>query len=112
MEGISVACVVFVSFPFSDLSNQKLRPALVMADVGKGDWILCQITSKAYTDPEAIKLQADDFESGGLGLTSYVRPGKVFAANASLIKKVAGNITSSAHLKVVETLCEMISPNT
>jgi mRNA interferase MazF len=37
--------VVLVPFPFSDLSQAKLRPAVVLADVGRGDWILCQITS-------------------------------------------------------------------
>lgn len=109
MEGISVTSVVFVSFPFSDLSNQKLRPALVMADVGKGDWILCQITSKAYADPEAIKLEADDFVSGGLGLTSYARPGKVFTAHSSLVKKNVGMLTNSVHRSVVDSLCKKLS---
>jgi len=34
--------VVLVPFPFSDLSEAKLRPAVVLADAGRGDWILCQ----------------------------------------------------------------------
>jgi hypothetical protein len=55
MEGISVRDIVFVAFPFSDLSNHKLRPALVLADAQRGDWILCQITSKSYSDSKAIK---------------------------------------------------------
>ena len=37
--------VVLVPFPFSDLSQTKLRPTVVLADAGRGDWILCQITS-------------------------------------------------------------------
>jgi mRNA interferase MazF len=32
---------VLVPFPFSDLSQAKLRPAVALADVGRGDWILC-----------------------------------------------------------------------
>jgi mRNA interferase MazF len=35
--------VILVPFPFSDLSQSKLRPAVVLAGVGRGDWILCQI---------------------------------------------------------------------
>ena len=31
MGELSVADIVFVSFPFSDLSHAKLRPALVLA---------------------------------------------------------------------------------
>ena len=40
--------VVLVPFPFSDLSQAKLRPAVVLAHAGRGDWILCQITSQQY----------------------------------------------------------------
>lgn len=48
MGELSVADIVFVSFPFSDLSDAKLRPALVLAYAQRNDWILCQITSKSY----------------------------------------------------------------
>jgi mRNA interferase MazF len=37
--------IVLVRFPFSDLSHAKLRPTVVLAHAGRGDWILCQITS-------------------------------------------------------------------
>ena len=37
--------IVLVPFPFSDLSQAKLWPAVVLADAGRGDWILCQVTS-------------------------------------------------------------------
>ena len=49
--------VVAIKFPFSDLSQTKLRPALVLADVGRQDLILCQITSKSYSDTLAVRLQ-------------------------------------------------------
>lgn len=51
MEKLSVKDVVFVNFPFSDLKNTKLRPAVIIANVQNDDYILCQITSKAYSDP-------------------------------------------------------------
>jgi mRNA interferase MazF len=35
MVTISVRNIVFVSFPFSDLTNTKLRPALVLANAQK-----------------------------------------------------------------------------
>ncbi len=40
--------VVSVRFPFSDLSQTKLRPAVILADAGRDDWMLCQVTSKPY----------------------------------------------------------------
>lgn len=46
----TVGAVVLVPFPFSDLSQTKLRPAVVLANAGRGDWVLSQITSNAYND--------------------------------------------------------------
>ena len=40
--------VIVVPFPFSDLSAQKYRPALILADAARGDWVLCQITSNYF----------------------------------------------------------------
>jgi mRNA interferase MazF len=42
MGAFTTGQVVILPFPFSDLSQQKNRPALLLADVGRGDWVLCQ----------------------------------------------------------------------
>lgn len=42
--------VVVVPFPFSDLSQAKRRPALVVAELTGDDLILCQITSQSVKD--------------------------------------------------------------
>ena len=77
--------IILVPFPFSDLSQSKLRPAVCLADAGRGDWVLCQITSSPYGDPAAVLLDASDFASGGLLMASFARPGKLFTAHAGLI---------------------------
>lgn len=74
----SIGSVVTVPFPFSDLSDPKLRPTLVLAEAGHGDWILCQITSNAYSDPLAVRGEDDDFSKSSLDRTSYARPSKIF----------------------------------
>ena len=48
--------IVVLPFPFSDLSNSKRSPALVLADLQGDDIILCQITSKNTKDSYAIAL--------------------------------------------------------
>jgi len=55
----------------------KLRTAVVLADSGRGDWILCQITSKFYDDAKATELENASFAAGSLRAISYSRPGKV-----------------------------------
>ena len=54
--------IVLIPFPFSDLSQSKLRPSVVLAPSGKGDWILCQVTSKRYIDTKAVELSNQDFK--------------------------------------------------
>jgi len=58
--------VVVIPFPFSDLSQSKRRPALVVAPLEGNDAILCQITSKAIKDKYAISIDEADFESRAL----------------------------------------------
>jgi mRNA interferase MazF len=70
----SAGAIVLVRFPFSNLSQSKLRPAVVLADAGRGDWILCQVTSNPYADSRAIMLSDESFHQGGLQRTSYARP--------------------------------------
>ena len=92
--------VAILHFPFSDLSRSKLRPALLLADVGRGDWVACQITGNPYADPMAVEFGAADFASGGLQRTSYARPGKLFTANESLFVSIAATVQMEKLLEV------------
>ena len=49
--------VVVLNFPFSDLSQTKRRPALILAVLQGDDLILCQITSQAREDGYSIRLR-------------------------------------------------------
>jgi mRNA interferase MazF len=100
--------VVLVQFPFSDLTASKLRPAVVLAEAGRGDWILCQITSKSYGDSRAISLDAGDFASGSLRLASFARPGKLFTAHTSLVASQVGELTAGKFSAVRNAVVRMI----
>lgn len=104
--------VVLVPFPFSDLSQAKVRPAVCLADAGRGDWVLCQITSNPYGDPAAVRLDAPDFASGGLHLVSFARPGKLLAAHAGLMFRSVGVLTPAAFAKVLSAVIAVLQPPT
>lgn len=87
-----IGAVVLVRFPFTDLTNSKLRPAVVLAYAGRGDWVLCQITSQQYADLAAIEITNIDFASGSLQKTSYARPAKLFTANSGIMTKTVGDL--------------------
>lgn len=77
---------------------------MVLADAGRGDWILCQVTSKPYSDSRAIKLEDTDFSTGSLRVLSYARPGKLFTANRDLIISEVATLKSESLKQVVDAV--------
>jgi mRNA interferase MazF len=90
------------------LSQAKLRPAVVLADVGRGDWILCQITSNPYGDTRAILLEDASFAVGALRVVSYARPGKLFTANNSLMVAQVGTLKAAAFQQIIEAVVTLL----
>lgn len=104
----AVPHVVLVRFPFSDLTTAKLRPAIVLADAGHNDWILCQITSNPYSDIAAVRIDDTDFLSGSLQRPSFARPGKLFTANAALIAAWIGSLRPDKHRQIVAAVVALL----
>jgi mRNA interferase MazF len=109
MEAFATGTVILVPFPFSDLSQSKVRPALVLAEAGRGDWILCQITSKSYADARAVELRDSDFAAGGLQVVSYARPGKLFTAHENLFLGQAGRLRDEPTKRILEKVAKLFA---
>ncbi len=106
----SAGAVALVAFPFSDLTQTKVRPAVVLASSGRSDWILCQITSNAYADARAVLLDNGSFSFGSLRTVSYARPGKLFTANVSLISSEIGILDQTAFGLVLTAVVSLLQP--
>ena len=104
MGKFTVGQVVSSAFPFSDLTTQKLRPAIIVAIGDFEDIVLGQITSKVYSSTKSIKLTAADFVVGSLPLDSYIRPDKLFTADKSVVSRVYGSIGDA---KLQQVLAEI-----
>ena len=104
MGKLAIGDVVSCVFPFSDLSSQKFRPALVVAKADFDNVILCQITSKAYSSSSPVVLSSDDFAEGNLPITSYIRPDKLFTAEASIVSQVYGKVAPAKMNNVLATI--------
>mgnify|MGYP005839044497 CR=1 FL=1 len=110
MGVLAAGAVVLVPFLFSGLSQAKLRPAVILADAGRDDWILCQVTSNPYSDTRAIPLCGDDFHVGSLRTTSRVRPGGLFTANSDLVVGRVGALKAEVFTRIVDAVVELIRP--
>lgn len=97
--------VVVLNFPFSDFSQTKRRPALVLAALPGDHLILCQITSQAREDGYSIRLEGYDFVSGGLNKSSRIRPNRLFPADSGIVLYRAGQISPE---KLNETIAKLI----
>lgn len=95
MGRFAVGDVVTVIFPYADLSHFKRRPALIVGQAEFGNYITCQITSKAATSKTAVRLFDADFNEGGLKKDSYIRPDKIFTLEPSLIQTRAGALSKT-----------------
>lgn len=96
---MSPSDVVLVRFPFSSLSGEKKRPALVLSVAPYSSKLklitIAMITSKI----EGIKLRGDvslkDWNKSGLLHPSIVRVAKVATLEEELISKKLGKLTSA-----------------
>ncbi|NJN23630.1 MAG: type II toxin-antitoxin system PemK/MazF family toxin [Acaryochloridaceae cyanobacterium RL_2_7] len=102
--------VVVVPFPFSDLSQAKRRPTLVVATLTGNDVILCQITSDARKDAWAIAVEPTDISDGSLNKSSNIRPNRLFTCDSGIILYRVGSLRPGKLTLVLAKILELFAP--
>ena len=100
--------VVVLPFPYSDLSQSKRRPAIIISVLAGYDLIICQMTTQAKTDADALPLNNADFATGSLDRDSNIRPNKLFTADSRIILYRVGSIKQSKLDEIVNRIAEVI----
>ena len=95
--------LVTVSFPFTDLSTIKRRPALVLIVHGE-DLIVCGVTSKIARRRDVIPLDDREMAEGRLPKRSEVRPLKLFTIHRALVHTRVGRVSDETFRRVVALL--------
>ena len=108
MAGFMKGDVVVLPFPFSDLSQAKRRPAMVVAVSSGPDIVLCQITSQTVADGDALPLDNTAFASGALSKPSNIRPNKLFTTNGRIVLYQVGTLKQSVVDDVVKKTIEVL----
>lgn len=102
--------IVLVLFPFSDLTSNKVRPAIIISNsiVNKTtDVILAQITSKLHNDSFSFVIE-DKYISRSLEGQSEIRCNKLFTAEKSIIKKKISSLISDKHSELLEKITSLL----
>ena len=109
---ISQRDIVLLSFPFSDLKTQKVRPAIV---ISKDDYnqkfedvIAIPMTSNLEIRDYVILISNDDLESGQLIKDSKIKVDRIFSVSKNLIKLKIGKIKVEVHKRIIEILLELV----
>lgn len=105
---LATGSIVLLPFPFSDLSSQKKRPALVLTSPDStGDFIALAITSRPTPFP-AVAISNDDLLNGHLPKPSWIRADKVFTFNESLVVAHVGTLKSAILQQALHSVCDKI----
>ena len=96
--------IVLLPYPFSDLKQEKVRPALIVSnDVFNkkcADCIMVPLTSVIKDEPYSVLVNQDDMHSGRLVTQSRIKADKIFTVEKSLIIMKIGVIDDGAFRKV------------
>jgi len=101
--------IVLFPFPYTDLSNRKLRPCLVISDQMSEDIMLCQITSKhIHNDKYSIEIKSNETLEGTLAIDSLIRTNMIFTATIKHIKMKMCKISDQKYKAVVDLINQII----
>ena len=104
----SPASIVVLPYPFSDASQQKRRPVLVLTEPdGFGDFIGLAVTSRAHHEA-SVPLGQEDMLNGNLPKPSLIRTDKVFTLNQALVVKSVGKVRDDVFVQALHALCRKI----
>ncbi len=84
--------IVLITFPFTDLSGSKLRPAVILADTNL-DITVCFISTQiSWLEPTDLLLTPN--ANNGLRKQSLVRTSKIATLDKSLAKGLLGRLSA------------------
>jgi len=82
--------IVLVRFPYSNLTDSKRRPALVVAEAGDGDFVFARITSQPSF--ERSDLFISRWQDLGLKLPSWLQLSKLALLDSSQLFGVVSTL--------------------
>jgi mRNA interferase MazF len=107
---ISEGQIVLFTFPLTDQTTGKLRPALVLGRLPgqHNDWLICMISSnldqKVPDFDEVITPRDPDFKESGLKVPSLIRIGRLAVVDGDILIGKLGQIDRKRLLRIKQKL--------
>jgi len=104
--------LVLLSYPFSNLEDRKVRPALVISNDlfnrKSQDCILVPLTSLIKNEPYSIIINQKNLRNGKLIKTSRIKVDKIFSIQKDLIKMKIGSLDGETFDRVKKEFVNLI----
>lgn len=104
--------MVIVPFPFSDLSDVKQRPVLILSKSADNniseDIITCGITANIKDLKYSILIENRDLIEGTIPKVSRIKVDKLFTISQTIIKKKLGRINKETFEKVKSEFFKLV----
>ncbi|MGI0003731.1 MAG: type II toxin-antitoxin system PemK/MazF family toxin [Candidatus Nitrosotenuis sp.] len=104
--------IVLISFPFSDLTQAKQRPVLVLSkkdhNDSSSDFVCCGITSNLANKRYSVLLDKNEIGEGSIPKQSRIKFNKIFTLEKTLVRKKLGKISDRKLKQVQQSLAELL----
>ena len=102
--------IVFIPFPYTDLSGTKKRPVIIISKdkINKQNYIVAKITSVIRNDQFSFLIKTTDIDKK-LKRRSEVRTNEIFTVNKSIIIKKLASFKKELLKQLTEKIKDNIS---
>jgi mRNA interferase MazF len=107
MKNYNFGDVVLLSFPFTDSSASKKRPAMIVLDTEDEDVIVTRITSKI--NESQFDCEISNWKSAGLLFPSTIRLHKIASLEKKIIERKLGTIQRNDLKKVAAAIKDLFN---
>ena len=112
MKEVQQQDIIWIRFPYSDLKESKLRPAVVVScnryNENYHDVVVCAVTSNLDEKEYSVFIDASNISSGKMPLKSRIRIDKIMHVEKTLIAGRLAKIDNKTFDVLVQGIMKMV----
>jgi mRNA interferase MazF len=112
-HSVSQRDIVLVPYPFSDMSQKKYRPAIVMSNDTYNrkfkDFIAVPLTTNPNTRDHTVHITSKEMARGSLPVASVAKVDKVFSLEQKIVVKIYGQLRPDVFDKMRTELMKLFN---
>lgn len=104
--------LIWIGFPYSDFSEQKVRPALIVSNNNYNskheDLVICAVTTTQKQTDYSVNINQKNLSSGKLPIQSRIKADKIMQVSKKLALKAFGKLGDKKFSEVTNQVKKLI----